>query len=217
MASKGGGLLGALEKLGIVEPASGVDETEPAPQAIPAAAMPQATPGPVIGRTASDPDMVEKIRDAVTSSTHSPRFSGFLEALKKANVAFPNDPRTAARAAIAFSSPLTSADLHQEIDRSVAASLIEAESQIKADIARKRERHAATLDAEKARLDAQVEQLDVELKSLQTRLNEARTEQAQIDTKRSAGETEIASQEQAALASLAAVKAEIDSIKSMLP
>jgi|GEM_PF-5042044 len=160
--------------------------------------------------------MVAKIRENVTSPAHSTRFNSFLVSLARARTAFPNDLKSAIAAALAFSG-LTSQQVRDELGSSIAAAILEAESQINADIGKQRDTLAKDLDGEEGTLTASIQQYAVQLADVQRKLTEAQNAHAQIAARRASGKTDIDGRQATALASLAVVRGEMDSIKSMLP
>lgn len=215
--SKGKGILGALEDMGILDDTGPKDrpEAQPSPPSvtasIPTPMMPSAS-----SSVSTDPDMVSKIRAAVTASTHAPRLTTFLANLETAKVAIPNDERSAVTTALAFSR-LTSDDIRDELTKAVAAALIEAEHKIKGDVDKRRESLKMELDTEAERLRSSVTSLEEQIRTLQGQLGTAQTALSQIDATRTEKKASIDKDESTALASLSAVKAELGSISSLLP
>lgn len=210
-------LLGALADLGIID----IEDTASAPAPV-AAATPAASSAPpsvmpsVSQSTSVDVEMVAKIRAAVTAATHAPRLTSFLSNLVTARLAFPGDEKSAVNAALAFSK-LTSADLRDELAKAVAAALIEAEGKIKKDVGQQREQLTADLDTQAAQHRDNIAALQGQIKTLQEKLGTAETALSEIDTTRKQKTDGIDRLESTALASLAAVKAELDSISRLLP
>ncbi|MEJ0053990.1 MAG: hypothetical protein WDN10_04720 [bacterium] len=216
MANKG--VMGILESIGAVEVVNDGDPPPP-PSSFPPTAAPTPVLQPSVAVPAAgtaDQGMVGKIRGAVTSRTHSPGFAIFLANFEKAKQAFPNDPRNAAAAALVFSSQ-TSQEIGAELSRSVAASLAEAGSQINVDIAQQRERLAGQLDGEESSLDGEIHRFEADLAAIQKKLDDAKGAKAQIASRRADGRAAIDSRLATALASLAVVRDEIATIKSILP
>jgi hypothetical protein len=211
------GLRGFLEGLDIIQssdPPSGSVATDvPSAPAAPVAA-PATTIAPTTG--SSDPEMIAKIRASVTATTHAPRLASFLLNLETAKQAFPNDQRSAANAALAFSK-LSPADLRDELSKAVAAALIEAENKIKGDIRQQRERLTAELGSQTQEHQSTIATLEEQIKALQGKLGTAQGALSSIDSTRSQRTTAINDSEATALASLAAVKTELNSISNMLP
>ncbi len=212
--SKKGRLMGALEDLGLVEfkgEESALKTTTtpvPSPQAIP---LPAST-----ATSNSDPTMIAKIRAAVTDSSHSPRIASFLAQLEIARQAFPNDEKSAATAALAFSK-LSAAEIREELSRSTAAALVEVEQGIRNDARNKRESAAGKLEQKSSQLQAEVTGLEKELASITQKLTTTRAELEGITIERSTIESSINEKEMEAMASLAAVKNELEKINTLLP
>lgn len=213
-------LMGALEMVGGVDSDKNGDSppaSQPPMQSVsPAAILQPAASTPMTSAGVADPKMVAKIRENVTSPAHSTRFNTFLLSLERAKTAFPNDLRNATVAALAFSG-LTSQQVGDELKSSIAAALMEAESQINADIGRQRDALAHDLDGEEGRLTEAIRLHEAELAEVQRKLGEARGAHAQIAVRRATGKNDIDGRQAAALASLATVRGEMDTIKSMLP
>jgi hypothetical protein len=212
------GIGGFLERLDIIQsddsPSESVavgDPSTPAPAPVAAQAT---TIAPTTG--SSDPEMIAKIRASVTATTHAPRLASFLLNLETAKQAFPNDQRSAANAALAFSK-LSPADLRDELSKAVAAALIEAENKIKGDIRQQRERLTAELGSQTQEHQSTIASLEQQIKALQDKLGTAQGALSSIDSTRSQRTTAINGSEATALASLAAVKTELNSISNMLP
>lgn len=216
---KKGGLLGALANLEIFE----ITDDAPGPPSGSGAEASNATASPIAAPVALnassesvDAGMVAKIRAAVTAATHAPRLTSFLANLETARAAFPNNEQSAINAALAFSK-LTSADIREELSKAVAAALIEAENKIKGDIRQQRQQLATELDAETEKHRANIAALEEQIRTLQGQLGTAQTALSKIDSTRTQRTTKIDASESTALASLRAVKAELDSLSNQLP
>jgi hypothetical protein len=217
MSKKGKGFIDALEGLGIIETDGSPSEPEPqAPTSIASPTIPTVTTPSASMSASADADMVAKIRAAVTATTHAPRLTSFLANREIAKQAFPSDERAAVSAALAFSK-LTSADIRDELTKSVAAALLETEQKIKADFGQQREQVTTDLDTEAERHRNTISSLEEQIKTLQSQLGNAQAALLQIDSTRAERTTAITSRESAAFASLAAVKAELTSINNLLP
>ncbi len=209
--------MGALEGLGLVESEGG--ETQPEATATPVPSPQTSSPPSTITATAvsgADPAMVTKIRAAVTNAGHSPRLASFLAQLEIARQAFPNDEKTAVAAALAFSK-LSAAEIREELSKSAAAALVEAEQSIRNDIRNKRENASGELEKKSLQLQAEVTSLEEQLASISQKLAAAKAGLAGITSERLATDTGINEMEAKAMSSHAVVKAELDKINTLLP
>lgn len=214
---KRSGLLGVLEGLDIIQGDDPPSESETPSSTSPAAPASPTPVAPSAPLSASvDADMVAKIRAVVTASTHAPRLTNFLTNLATAKSALPNDERSAVIMALAFSK-LTAHDIRDELTKAVAAAMIEAENKIKGDVSRQRELLATELDTEAERHRGSISSLEEQIKTLQGALGTAQTALSQIDSTRAQKAAAIDGNESTALASLAAVRAELASISNLLP
>jgi len=212
---KKGGLMGALEGFGLIESTDDNPSAEESATPIqPTTAAPTTVAAPVAA-TGADPAMVEKIRVNVTSATHSPRLATFLAHLETAQQAFPNDPKAAATAALAFSK-LSAAEIREELSKSAAAALIEAETAIQADIRGRREKASNELEAKSSSLQTEVTNLEEQLAAIQQKLTTSKTSLASIDGERTRTNADIDKKEATALASHTAVKAELTTLANLL-
>lgn len=211
-------LMNLMERMGMTDSPSTeeVEEVVVAPESAPSQAAPTSAKPAATPAINSDPEMVEKIMDSVTSATHSPVVARFLNNLEKANTIFPNDNANAVKAAVGFAN-LKSAEIRDEMSRSVAAAMQEVENGIASDADRKKAEAQDAHNDKTATLSSKIEEDEAALAVIQKRLEENRAAYAALDSDLAAETGEIETKKALALGSLQSVRTQLATIQSLLP
>lgn len=210
----GGFLAGIGEGLGLIEVEGGAT-AEPSVSSAAAGTPLAAAPITSVAAASSDPKMVKMIWDAVTDSAHAPLLSGFLPHLEKGRKLFAADPTNATRVALEFSG-IDKAQLLAEMDRSVAATVAQAEQKVSQETARIRTEAENGFQAEEERLNGSIQGDNEEIRKLQARVAQNQTALQTLAQKRGATQATHAEQERIGIGSLEEVKRELAALKQNL-
>lgn len=212
---KKGGFFGGLKDLavdaGLIE--TGESSETPTTSAAPQPTVAVATPAATLPSKAN-PDLVEKIRGIALAPANSPLMNSFMKDLRKAQQ-IEADPLKSLKMALVFSD-IDPKEIIKEIETAIAANLTEHKLAFGGEVQSQRTAVDARFAERQQKLEAAVAEDRAAAEEIQKRLTANSAELSSLSGQKATEVAKIDQTEEEAMASLAVVENEINSLLANL-